>query len=118
MPGATVVDEGYSSRDGYELMVSGFGPGAAAPLYIPVDRGEAERVVAIAQLNQSTANASIVTPPSENDRVVVRVIPQGGVDDEATMDLVASLAHQISLQPLHRPSLAVQQRRTTTSRMC
>ncbi len=91
MPGATVVDEGYSSRDGYELMVAGFGAGATAPLYVPVDSSEAEATVAIAQQNPSTANAAIVTPPSADDRVVVRVIPQHGVENEATMDLVASL---------------------------
>ena len=32
MPGARVVDEGRSSRDGYELVVESFGAGAAAPL--------------------------------------------------------------------------------------
>ena len=31
MPGARVVDPGRTSRDGYELLVAGFGPGAAAP---------------------------------------------------------------------------------------
>ncbi|MCB1038555.1 MAG: MMPL family transporter, partial [Acidimicrobiales bacterium] len=34
MPGAGVVDEGRSSRDGYELLIDAFGPGAAAPLFI------------------------------------------------------------------------------------
>ncbi len=42
MPGARVVDEGRSSRDGYEMVVESFGPGAAAPLFVTVPADQAE----------------------------------------------------------------------------
>ncbi len=34
MPGARVVDKGNTSRDGYDMLVAAFGPGAAAPAFI------------------------------------------------------------------------------------
>ena len=34
MPGAHVVDKGNTSRDGYDMLVNAFGPGAAAPVFI------------------------------------------------------------------------------------
>ncbi len=38
-PVPRVVDEGRSSRDGYEMVVESFGPGAAAPMYVTVPGG-------------------------------------------------------------------------------
>lgn len=96
MPGARVVDEGYSSRDGYELMVEGFGEGAAAPLYVTVDSSEAEQAVAAAQANPASADARVIAGPSESNRMVVRVVPVEGVDSDATMNLVSGLRTDLS----------------------
>ena len=41
MPGARVVDHGRTSRDGYEMLVQSFGPGAAAPAFITVPSADA-----------------------------------------------------------------------------
>jgi RND superfamily putative drug exporter len=91
MPGARVVDEGRSSRDGYELVVSAFGPGAAAPLFVTVDAGEAEAVVGAAQADTGVADARIVAEPAATGRTVVRIIPTTAVDDKKTSNLVARL---------------------------
>ena len=91
MPGARVVDEGRSSRDGYELLVESFGPGAAAPLFVTVPAAEAEQVVALAAADDGVADARIVTEPAASGRTVVRVTPTTAVDDQATSDLVARL---------------------------
>ncbi len=91
MPGARVVDEGRSSRDGYELVVSAFGPGAAAPLFVTVDAGEAEAVVGAAQADTGVADARIVAEPATTGRTVVRIIPTTAVDDKKTSNLVARL---------------------------
>ena len=48
MPGARVVDTGRTSRDGYELVVKAFGPGAAAPAFITVPAADASTVVKVA----------------------------------------------------------------------
>jgi RND superfamily putative drug exporter len=91
MPGARVVDEGRSSRDGYEMLVEAFGPGAAGPLFVTVAAEEAEAVVAAASGDSGVAQASIVAPPADSGRTVVRITPTTAVDDEATAELVDRL---------------------------
>ena len=96
MPGARVVDEGRSSRDGYEMLVSGFGPGAAAPLFVTVDAAQAEAVVTTAQADAGVVDARIVAEPSAGTgRTVVRVTPGSAVDDRATGQLVGRLRQTV-----------------------
>ncbi|MBK9972653.1 MAG: MMPL family transporter [Acidimicrobiaceae bacterium] len=96
MPGACVVDEGRSSRDGYEMVVSAFGPGAAGPLFVTVDAAQADQVVATAQADAGVVDARIVAQPSETTgRTVVRITPATAVDDAATSDLIARLRSSI-----------------------
>jgi len=91
MPGARVVDEGRSSRDGYELVVESFGAGAAAPLFVTVDAATAEEVVAVAAADDGVADARVVAPEGASGRAVVRVTPTTAVDSQATSDLVGRL---------------------------
>ncbi len=96
MPGARVVDEGRSSRDGYEMVVSAFGPGATAPLFVTVDAAEAPRVVDIAHADLGVVDARIVSEPSTGSgRTVVRITPATAVDDAATSDLIGRLRSAI-----------------------
>jgi RND superfamily putative drug exporter len=95
MPDARVVDEGRSSRDGYELLVSAFGDGAAAPIFVTVDAGEADWVAAIARGLPQTADARVVTAVNAGGRVVVRVTPREGATASATMDLVDDLRDRL-----------------------
>ena len=46
MPGARVVDTGHTSRDGYDMLVDAFGPGAAAPAFITTPAADAADVIA------------------------------------------------------------------------
>ena len=97
MPGARVVDEGRSSRDGYEMVVSAFGPGAAAPLFVTVDAEQAAQVVATAQADSGVVDARIVAEPSATTgRTVVRITPSTAVDDAATSDLIGRLRSSIA----------------------
>jgi RND superfamily putative drug exporter len=96
MPGATVVDEGYTSRDGYDLLVDAFGPGFAAPAYVTVDAANAEAVIAAASatdnvVTEGMAAPAVVNGPSDAGRVVVRVLPTTPIDDPATADMVEEL---------------------------
>ena len=91
MPGARVVDEGRSSRDGYDLLVESFGPGAAAPIFITTPAGSAAQVAEVAAREPGVVDARIVTEPASSGRTVVRVTPATAVDDGATSDLVESL---------------------------
>jgi RND superfamily putative drug exporter len=91
MPGARVVDEERSSRDGYEMVVESFGPGAAGPMYVTTPAASAETVVQLASADEGVADARVMTPPAESGRVVVRVTPTTQVDEEASMELVDRL---------------------------
>jgi len=95
MPGAGVVDEGRSSRDGYELVVDAFGPGAAAPLYVTTPAADAPAVVDLAAGDAGVADARVVAEPSADGRTVVRVTPTTPVDDEATGALVERLRSDV-----------------------
>ena len=96
MPGAGVVDEGRSSRDGYEMLVDSFGPGAAAPLFVTVDANQASSVVDAALADPGVVDVRIVAEPSASSaRMVVRIIPSTAVDDTATSDLVERLRSTI-----------------------
>jgi RND superfamily putative drug exporter len=96
MPGARVVDEGRSSRDGYEMLVESFGPGAAGPLFVTVASTEAESVVGVASDDPGVADARVVAPPADSGRTVVRITPTTAIDDEATAELVERLRPAIA----------------------
>lgn len=91
MPGARVVDEGRTSRDGYEMLVDAFGPGAAGPVFITTNAKDAETVVSTSQSVANVADARPVTQPSSSGRLVVRVVPKTSIDDPATSTMVSDL---------------------------
>ncbi|MGE0309919.1 MAG: MMPL family transporter, partial [Acidimicrobiia bacterium] len=91
MPGARVVDPGHTSRDGYDMVVESFGPGAAGPAYVTVDAAEAQRVIDIALATENVVDARVVAGPAETGRVVVRVVPGTQIDESATADMVEAL---------------------------
>lgn len=95
MPGATVVDTGYTSRDGYDTLVEAFGPGAAAPAYVTVDAAQAEQVVTIATQVPNVVDARVVAEPSADGRVVVRITPGTAIDDSRTQDMVDDLRAEL-----------------------
>jgi len=96
MPGAQVVDKGHSSRDGYDLVTAGFGPGAAAPLFVTTTAATADAVVAAATADRGVAAAQMAAPPAETGRVAIRVTPRTGVDNSATSTLVDRLRHTLA----------------------
>jgi RND superfamily putative drug exporter len=95
MPGARVVDTGHTSRDGYDMLVAGFGPGAAAPAFITTPSGAAPSVVQTAKAVPGVLDAQVVTPPAANGRVVVRVVGSTPVDDHATATMVNRLRERL-----------------------
>ena len=75
MPGARVVDEGRSSRDGYEMLADAFGPGAVGPLFVTVPATEAQEVVVLATADPNVVDARVVAEPAASGRTVVRITP-------------------------------------------
>ncbi len=95
MPGARVVDEGRSSRDGYDMLVESFGPGAAAPLFVTVAAADAQQVVDLATADPNVVNAQVVAQPAASGRTVVRVTPATAVDSTKTSAMVGRLRDTI-----------------------
>lgn len=95
MPAARVVDEGRSSRDGYEMLVAAFGDGAAAPVFVTTPADDAARVVEVASADANVVDARVVAEPAASGRTVVRVTPASAADDTATSDLVERLRNQL-----------------------
>ena len=98
MPGARVVDEGRTSRDGYDMVVESFGPGAAGPAYVTVAAADAQTVIEVAMATENVVDARIVAPPAETGRVVVRVTPGTQIDEFATADMVEALRGQLDAE--------------------
>ncbi len=84
MPGARVVDPGRTSRDGYELVVKAFGPGAAAPAFVTVPAADANTVVEIAAADRNVVDASVVTEPAATGGSWCGSPRRRAVDDSAT----------------------------------
>jgi RND superfamily putative drug exporter len=96
MPGAKVVDKGNTSRDGYDMLVSAFGPGAAAPAFITTPAADAATVAQISSTVPGVVDARVVTAPAATGRVVVRVTGSTAVDDSRTATLVNTLRSRLS----------------------
>ncbi|MFN8036818.1 MAG: MMPL family transporter [Acidimicrobiia bacterium] len=96
MPGAHVVDQGRTSRDGYDTMVAAFGPGAASPVLITTPSNDAAAVVRVAAKTPGVVDARVVTEPAASGRVVVRVTGTTPVDDPATTRLVSDLRRDVA----------------------
>ncbi len=96
MPGARVVDPGRTSRDGYDMLVQSFGPGAAAPAFITVPAADAQQVVKVAQADPSVVDARVVAQPAANGRTVVRVTGSTPVDSSRTAALVHRLRDKLA----------------------
>jgi RND superfamily putative drug exporter len=96
MPGARVVDTGQTSRDGYEMLTSAFGEGAAAPAFITTSASAAETVTRIAAQVPGVVDARVVTEPASSGRVVVRVTGSTPVDSSQTAELVDELRSRVA----------------------
>jgi len=96
MPGAKVVDKGNTSRDGYDMLVSAFGPGAAAPAFITTPAATAPTVLGVATKVPGVVDARVVSPPATTGRVVVRVTGSTAVDDSRTATLVNTLRARLA----------------------
>lgn len=96
MPGAHVVDTGASSRDGYDALVSAFGQGAGAPLFVTAPAADADKIVALATADRDVAAAQVVTQPASTGRVAIRVVPKTAGDSSQTSDLVGRLRSAIA----------------------
>ncbi|MFK8023097.1 MAG: MMPL family transporter [Ilumatobacter sp.] len=93
--------EGTTTRDAYELLADGFGPGSNGPLLLTAEIGGPEQIPAVesvvAAIGQTDGVAQALGPiPSDNQSaVLIRVIPETGPQEEATSDLVLTLRDEV-----------------------
>lgn len=100
MPGARVVDRGESSRDGYELVTSAFGEGAAAPLFVTTPTGTEDLVVDAVLADPNVIAAQTVAVSASTGRSVVRAFGQTGPEDERTGQMVERIRQSLETSVL------------------
>ena len=96
MPGARVVDRGESSRDGYELVTSAFGEGAAAPLFVTTPAGTENQVIEAVLADENVIAAQTVATNESTGRSVVRAFGQTGPEDERTGEMVERIRQSLA----------------------
>src|SRR5680860_1314254 len=90
--------EGTSTRQAYDMLSSGFGPGANGPLLVAVAEPVAGDLEGLASAVASADGVAAVMPPqvnAEGDAALLTVIPPTGPQEEATEDLVRTLRESV-----------------------
>jgi putative drug exporter of the RND superfamily len=97
LPDAGNNPEDSSSRQAYDALAEGFGPGSNAPMLIVADMSQANDDDAVQRLLAGlggTAGVAAVSPPQFNpagDTALITVVPTTGPQDSATENLARSL---------------------------
>ena len=93
--------EDTTTRQAYDLLAEGFGPGSNGPLLLVAEIGDPTQIAGVqgvvAELNDTPGIAQALGPiPSETqDAVLIRVVPETGPQDAATSDLVNTLRDEV-----------------------
>jgi putative drug exporter of the RND superfamily len=92
--------ENTSSRQAYDMLAEGFGPGANGPLLVVADmsRGDGAVLQRLQAELGSTAGVAAVSPPRLNpagDTALITVVPTTGPQEAATEDLVKTLRDDV-----------------------
>jgi RND superfamily putative drug exporter len=98
---AGTEEPGLTSRQAYDLLAEGFGPGFNGPLIL-VSEGGQQAADAVHQELAETAGVAAVSPPQmlpDGKAAMMFVIPDSSPQDEETSDLVAKLREDV-LPPL------------------
>jgi putative drug exporter of the RND superfamily len=97
---STFADD-TTTRQAYELLADGFGPGSNGPLLLVANVDSAGDLPAasslVATLNETSGVAQALGPiPSDSgNALLIRVVPSTGPQDEATSDLVKTLRDEV-----------------------
>jgi RND superfamily putative drug exporter len=90
--------EGTTTREAYDLLAEGFGPGFNGPLLVVADAPDPTRLApALEQLTaelSATDGIAQVLPPALNeagDTAIMTVVPTTGPEDEATVELIEQI---------------------------
>ncbi|MDT5115113.1 MAG: putative drug exporter of the superfamily [Mycobacterium sp.] len=101
IPDAGNNPKSTSSRQAYDMLAEGFGPGSSAPLMVVADLSGADNHPAVERLHAdlaTTPGVAEVSAPQINpagDTALITVEPTGGPQDTATEDLVKTLRDSV-----------------------
>jgi putative drug exporter of the RND superfamily len=101
LPDAGNDPEHTSSRQGYDMLAEGFGPGASGPLLVVADLGPSEGGATIDKLQaglEAMPGVAAASPPRINpagDTALITVVPTTGPQDDATVDLVRAVRDDV-----------------------
>ncbi|WP_373307988.1 MMPL family transporter [Amycolatopsis oliviviridis] len=84
--------ETSTTRQAYDLMSEGFGPGFSEPLIVVTENGDG---VALQRKLEATPGIADVTPPMGQGLTTVLAFPASSPQDEATADLVERLRTEV-----------------------
>ncbi|GAA1699238.1 MMPL family transporter [Microbacterium sediminicola] len=103
LPDASTKPVGTDQRDNFDAVADAFGPGWNAPLLITVDILESSQPVqtlddlsAAFEEIPGVAAVAVATPNESGDTGLLRVIPEGGQNDQVTKDLVHDIRDRSS----------------------
>jgi RND superfamily putative drug exporter len=94
-------DPATTSRQAYDLLAQGFGPGFSGPLVVVAEGGEEAAGELQRTLAQTPGIASVTPPSGDGDVQTVVAFPASAPQDEATDDLLAALREDV-LPPLEQ----------------
>ena len=95
-------DPSTTSRQAYDLIAEGFGPGASGPLFVVTEGDEATAQATYEQL-QATAGVASATPPQASPDGAIYTslaFPESSPQDEETTDLVHDLRDSLPEESL------------------
>ena len=90
-----------TTRQAYDLISDGFGPGANGPLLVVASISEPQQIAAMNSLSgvlnqtEGVASASPAVPSPDGQAAVIRVQPTTGPQDAATEDLVHRMRGEV-----------------------
>ncbi|MGZ4708347.1 MAG: MMPL family transporter [Acidimicrobiales bacterium] len=90
-----------TTRRAYDLKAEGFGPGASGPLLLAAEIAgppDLATLQAVADAARATPGVPQVSPPRPNDAVdaaIIQVVPTTSSQDQATVDLIDHLRHDV-----------------------
>jgi RND superfamily putative drug exporter len=96
-----------SSRQTYDLLTKGFGPGFNAPMVLAAQIRSPQDLTALDGLSQklrNTAGVAAVSPPIANpkgDTAILQLFPSTSPQDSATSDLVRRLRNEVIPQAMN-----------------
>jgi RND superfamily putative drug exporter len=97
----STYSEDTTTRQAYDLLAKGFGPGSNGPLLItgelssPEQLAVAEQLVATLQSTDGVQSALGPIPSADSDAFQIVAVPTTGPQDEATYDLVERLRAEV-----------------------